>query len=114
MDHVSAVTTSDETARLPIPPIHFSPAPPLSLLSVNSWDRQPYLTLNGVDDGYKASDKLGFGDASIVKAQCHLTKNFIINGYNGVWAIDHGKLKHDGRFLLLCGCFASPPLIPFR
>jgi hypothetical protein len=45
--------------------------------------------MNGVDDGYPASKKMGMGSASIVKAQSHIEKNLIINGYNGVWAIDH-------------------------
>jgi hypothetical protein len=55
----------------------------------NSWDRQPYLTMNGVNDGYSVAAKGGHAGSSIVKAQCHIAKNFIINGYNGVWAIDH-------------------------
>jgi hypothetical protein len=41
---------------------------------------QPYWTLNGVDDGFK--DPKG---RSLVKARDVLTRNMIINGYNGVW-----------------------------
>jgi len=55
----------------------------------NSWDRQPYLTRNGVNDGPPTGEKLGLHNVSIVKSQCHIEQNFIINGYNGVWAIDH-------------------------
>ena len=55
----------------------------------NSWDRQPYLTHSGVDDGYANSLKHGATNASIVKKHDIITKNFIINGYNGVWTIDH-------------------------
>jgi hypothetical protein len=33
------------------------------------WDRQPYLTKNGVIDGYNATEKMGHSDASIIKAQ---------------------------------------------
>ena len=47
------------------------------------------MTRNGVEDGYAADQKLGHGDASIIKAQCHIRQNMIINGYNGVWSIDH-------------------------
>jgi hypothetical protein len=73
--------------------LYFSPTALVSRAMIcankHSWDRQPYLTKNGVVDGYNASEKMGHEDASIIKAQCHITKNFIINGYNGVWAIDH-------------------------
>ena len=55
----------------------------------NSWDRQPYLTRNGVDDGFKPEQKLNLPGASFVGAQSHITHNLIINGYNGVWTIDH-------------------------
>jgi hypothetical protein len=41
----------------------------------NSWDRQPYLTMNGVDDGYDASHKYGSG-GSITKMHDTVTKNF--------------------------------------
>ena len=53
------------------------------------WDRQPYLTKSGVTDGYSASQKHGMADASILKAHDTITRNFFINGYNGVWTIDH-------------------------
>ena len=72
----------------------------------NSWDRQPYLTRNGVDDGFPEAAKLGTSGASIVKAQCHIARNFIINGYNGVWAIDHddgSQFFNDSSNVLVWG-----------
>ena len=56
---------------------------------MRSWDRQPYLTKSGVSDGYPDSIKHGATDSSILKAHDVITHNFIINGYNGVWTIDH-------------------------
>ena len=53
-----------------------------SLFCPRRWDRQPYLTLNGVDDGFK--DPQG---RSIIKANDTQTGNLMLNGYNGVWAI---------------------------
>ena len=47
------------------------------------WDRQPYLTKNGVDDGYTTAQKYGAVGASIVKKPDVITKNMWINGYNG-------------------------------
>merc|ERR1712232_1293424 len=74
----------------------------------NSWDRQPYLTRNGVDDGFPAKEKLGLHGVSIVKAQCHIENNFIINGYNGVWTIDHDDgsqyYNDTSNFLVWGGC----------
>eukprot|EP01051_Picozoa_sp_SAG22_P023993 SAG22_NODE_6445_length_854_cov_1.621192_2_plen_151_part_01 len=45
--------------------------------------------MNGVDDGYTADQKYGQAGASIVKHADIITKNMWINGYNGVWTIDH-------------------------
>jgi hypothetical protein len=55
----------------------------------NSWDRQPYLTHSGHADGYPDSTKHGTTGASILKEHDLITHNFFINGYNGVWTIDH-------------------------
>jgi len=55
----------------------------------NSWDRQPYLTHSGHRDGYPDSVKHGTSGASILKQHDLITKNVFINGYNGVWTIDH-------------------------
>ena len=55
----------------------------------NSWDRQPYLTTNGVDDGFTVAEKWGLKDTSFVGAPSHIEGNFIFNGYNTVWTIDH-------------------------
>ena len=53
----------------------------------NSWDRQPYLTNSGVDDGYAADKKMG-SSGSIIKHHDTITKNIWINGYNGKPHID--------------------------
>jgi hypothetical protein len=42
---------------------------------LNSWDRLPYWTLNGVDDGFH--DPAG---RSLVKARDIMSRNFMING----------------------------------
>ena len=71
----------------------------------NSWDRQPYLTHSGVDDGYTVSQKYG-SSGSILKKNDVITRNFIINGYNGVWAIDHddgSQFFNDTANLMLWG-----------
>jgi len=61
----------------------------------NSWDRQPYVTLH---------DK----DLSIIPQQNKITKNFIINGYNSVWTIDHddGSAFYNDtqNFMVYGGC----------
>ena len=55
----------------------------------NSWDREPYLTRSGVDDGFTLEQKCNVPGASMIKAQSYIRNNFFINGYNGVWTIDH-------------------------
>ena len=69
----------------------------------NSWDRQPYLTLNGVDDGFH--DAQG---RSIIKLNDTQTGNLLLNGYNGVWSIDHDDgsqfQNDDGNMLVFGGC----------
>jgi len=61
----------------------------------NSWDRQPYLTLNG-------------NSVSIIPQQNTITKNFIINDYQSVWAIDHddGSAFYNDtmNFMIYGGC----------
>ena len=47
----------------------------------NSWDRQPYFTNNGVDDGFTPAQKLG-SSGSIIKDWDQIKQNFWINGYN--------------------------------
>ena len=44
--------------------------------------------MNGVDDGWKPSEKLG-SSGSLIKSWDQIAKNFWINGYNGVWTVDH-------------------------
>jgi len=73
----------------------------------NSWDRQPYLTHSGVDDGFTKQQKYG-SDASLLKKNDVITKNFFINGYNGVWTIDHDDgsqfFNDTGNFMVFGGC----------
>lgn len=75
---------------------------------VNSWDRQPYLTRNGVVDGFTDTQRLGLAGTSIVKARCSIEGNMIINGYNGVWAVDHDDgsqyFNDTGNVMLWAGC----------
>ena len=74
----------------------------------NSWDRQPYLTRNGVDDGYPDTDKLGLKGVSIIKKLDFVRKNFFINGYNSVWTIDHDDgsqfFNDTENFMVWGGC----------
>jgi len=62
----------------------------------NSWDRQPYLTFNTN------------GIVSIIPDPTIITKNFIINGYNSVWTIDHddGSAYYNDtkNFMIYGGC----------
>ena len=51
---------------------------------INSWDRQPYWTRANVDDGF--NDPAG---RSLIKARDVQSRNLLINGYNGVWPVDH-------------------------
>ena len=71
----------------------------------NSWDRQPYLTNNGVDDGFSTAEKYN-STGSIIKKNDFITHNFMINGYNGVWALDHddgSQYFNDTQNLMLWG-----------
>jgi len=74
----------------------------------NSWDRQPYLTNSGHEDGYPASKKFGMANSSILKQRDFITQNFFINGYNGVWTIDHDDgsqyFNDTGNFMVYGGC----------
>eukprot|EP00656_Telonema_subtile_P039161 TRINITY_DN4429_c0_g1_i1.p1 TRINITY_DN4429_c0_g1~~TRINITY_DN4429_c0_g1_i1.p1 ORF type:complete len:518 (+),score=96.96 TRINITY_DN4429_c0_g1_i1:1085-2638(+) len=72
----------------------------------NSWDRQPYLTLSGAIDGFSEASKWNIPNASFLKAPDTITKNFLINGYNGVWSIDHddgSQRFNDTENLLVWG-----------
>jgi len=60
----------------------------------NSWDRIPYLTIH--TDGTLQS----------IPMRQHIRKNFIVNGYNGVWALDHddgSSYYNDTSNLLVYG-----------
>ena len=64
----------------------------------NSWDRQPYVTPMACD----------VGPPSIVPQPTNITGNFIINGYNGVWSLDHddgsAHYNDSNNFLVYGGC----------
>ena len=65
---------------------------------VNSWDRLPYLTT------------VRNGTPSLIQAQSNLTRNFIINNYNGNWPIDHDDgscYYYDTYNLLVYGGFKN-------
>ena len=55
----------------------------------NSWNRMPYWTLNGVDDGFDtwANITKPAPGASAVKAFDHIRRNFIFTDYGGTRAI---------------------------
>ena len=71
--------------------------------SVSSWDRTPYWTFSGVDDGF--GDPAG---RSLIKATDVLARNFVINGYAGAWAYDHDDgsqfINNTQSVLLWGGC----------
>ena len=77
----------------------------------NSWDRQPYFTMNGVDDGFDPTTTKGYPPriakgASYLGARSHIARNFLINGYNGVWTIDHddgSQFYNDTQNLMVFG-----------
>ena len=64
----------------------------------NSWDREPYLT----------PEFCHWGGPSIVPQPNRINQNFIINGYNGVWTLDHddGSAYYNdtNNFLVFGGC----------
>jgi hypothetical protein len=70
---------------------------------INTWSRQPFWTLSGVNDGY--NDPAG---RSFINAWDFLTKNLLINGYNGVWTADHddgSQMFSDlSNFFVFGGC----------
>eukprot|EP00456_Euglypha_rotunda_P058091 TRINITY_DN48206_c0_g1_i7.p1 TRINITY_DN48206_c0_g1~~TRINITY_DN48206_c0_g1_i7.p1 ORF type:complete len:261 (-),score=33.77 TRINITY_DN48206_c0_g1_i7:10-792(-) len=73
----------------------------------NSWDRQPYFTYNGINDGYTSSTCSNCPPgASIIKAPDFITQNFIINGYSSVWTIDHddgSQFMNDTKNVMVWG-----------
>lgn len=64
----------------------------------NSWDRQPYVT----------PQFCHWGGPSILPLPNVINKNFIINGYNGVWSLDHDDgsafYNDTSNFLVFGGC----------
>ena len=64
--------------------------------------------MNGVDDGFPASEKLGNPAASIIKRLDVIEQNFLINGYNSVWTIDHDDgsqfFNDTHNFMVFGGC----------
>ena len=58
---------------------------------VNSWNRMPYWTLNGVDDGFANWSNISKPHplASAVKRFDHIRRNFIFADFGGSRALDH-------------------------
>ena len=57
-----------------------------------------------MDDGLKSSQKYG-SSGSIIKKNDFVTKNFWLNGYNGVWTIDHddgSQFMNDTQNFMVC------------
>jgi hypothetical protein len=75
---------------------------------VNTWDRQPFLTRNGVDDGFAPSAKLGLQGVSIVKARSYFSQNFIIASGGSSYTIDHDDgsqyYTDSSNFMIYGGC----------
>jgi hypothetical protein len=71
--------------------------------NLNTWDRQPYWTMSGVDDGF--NDTRG---RSFIRAWDLNTQNMMLNGYNGVWTFDHDDcsqfVKDVGNVMVFGGC----------
>jgi hypothetical protein len=81
------------------------PSPPPLVLAqgnLNSWDRQPYWTYSGVDDGF--NDPAG---RSFLRAWDLNSQNLIIGGYSGVWTLDHdddtNRVQDAASFLIWAG-----------
>lgn len=78
----------------------------------NSWDRMPYWTLNGVDDGFDGSRE-GWNvtkpkkGASAVKAQDYIRGNFVFTDHGGTRALDHDDgsqfFTDEGNVLVYSG-----------
>jgi hypothetical protein len=68
-----------------------------------AWDRQPYWTLSGVDDGF--NDPAG---RSFIRAWDKNENNLMLNGYNGVWTFDHDDcsqfVQDSDNFMIFGGC----------
>jgi hypothetical protein len=60
---------------------------------VNTWNRMPYWTLNGVDDGFEGDTWANITKpakgASAVKDFDHIRRNFVLTDYGGSRALDH-------------------------
>ena len=59
----------------------------------NSWDRQPYLTKLGTEDG----------SASLIPVENYLINNFFISNYQSTWPINHddGSCYYTDQFNFL-------------
>ena len=65
------------------------------------------MTNNGVADGFKPSDKFG-STGSVIKNWDLIRQNFWINGYNGVWTVDHDDgsqfMNDTENYMVWGGC----------
>mmetsp|Transcript_6076 Transcript_6076/g.11612 ORF Transcript_6076/g.11612 Transcript_6076/m.11612 type:complete len:955 (+) Transcript_6076:182-3046(+) len=76
----------------------------------NTWDRTPYITGNGVEDGYNEIQRGSPNGTSVLNAPAFVTSNFIINGHNGYWALDHddgSQFCHDTHNVLAWGGYKN-------
>jgi hypothetical protein len=71
-------------------------------------DRQPYITMNGVDDGFNTSERGGPPGSSVIMGRNYVQANFIINGHAGMWTLDRDDgsqhINDTGNVLLYGGC----------
>ena len=69
--------------------------------------RQPYWTMSGVNDGFRSPNvSKPVPSASIIKKLDFIRHNFLINGYNSVWTIDHddgSQFFNDTHNLMVWG-----------
>merc|ERR1712008_10983 len=65
-------------------------------------------TKNGVDDGFTPEERGGPFGTSIIAVPSSIKGNFIINGYNGVWTIDHDdgsqRFNDTENLMVFGGC----------
>jgi hypothetical protein len=79
-----------------------------SLTDLLQQDRQPYITMNGVSDGFNVTERGGPPGSSVIMARNYVEGNFIINGHAGMWCLDRDDgsqfVNDTGNVLLFGGC----------
>ena len=75
---------------------------------MNSWMRDPYITRNGLNDGFNETQRGSPNGTSIIPLRSYAQNNFIINGHNGLFGIDRddgSKFVNDTHnFMVWGGC----------